>query len=265
MLQIKEYVKVDSLEQAYELNQKRNNVIIGGMHWLKMMNKNIGTAIDLSALGLDQIVETETAFEIGAMVTLRQLEQHEALNAYCNFAVRDAVKDIVGVQFRNTATVGGSIYGRYGFSDVLTVFLAMDTTVVLYQGGEVSLEEYAQRKADRDLLVKLVVKKTAQSVAYLAQRHARTDFPMLTCAVSCLNGQWRAAVGARPQRAVLIKDEKNLLAEVNEKNAEAFAFAVSDRLVFGSNMRGSSEYRQMITPVLIRRAIMTTTGRESKE
>jgi hypothetical protein len=41
MLQIREYVKADSLEQAYELNQKRNNVIIGGMHWLKMMNKNI--------------------------------------------------------------------------------------------------------------------------------------------------------------------------------------------------------------------------------
>ena len=35
MLQIKEYVKVSSLEEAYVLNQKRNNVVIGGMHWLK--------------------------------------------------------------------------------------------------------------------------------------------------------------------------------------------------------------------------------------
>lgn len=30
MLKIKEYVKVKSLSQAYELNQKKNNKIIGG-------------------------------------------------------------------------------------------------------------------------------------------------------------------------------------------------------------------------------------------
>lgn len=126
MLKISQYVKVSSLEEAYELNQKKNNVIIGGMHWLKMMDKMVGTAIDLSGLGLDQIVETEDAFEIGCMVSLRQLEKHEGLNQYTAGAVADAVKDIVGVQFRNTATVGGSIYGRYGFSDVLTVFMALE-------------------------------------------------------------------------------------------------------------------------------------------
>lgn len=262
MLQIREYVRVSSLEQAYELNQKRNNVIIGGMHWLKMMHKNIGTAIDLSALGLDQIVETEDAFEIGCMTTLRQLEQHEALNAYCGGAVRDAVKDIVGTQFRNTATVGGSIFGRYGFSDVLTVFLAMDTTVVLHKAGEVALEDYAQQKADRDIIVKLIVKKTTSNIAYQAQRHARTDFPILTCAVGCINGKWKAVVGARPMKAQVVYDEAQLLAEVNEKNAGEFGLAVSDKLTFGSNMRSSDEYRRMIAPVLIRRAVMSTVGKE---
>ena len=38
-----------------------------------------------------------------------------------------SLRHIVGVQFRNCATIGGSIWGRYGFSDVLTMFLAMDT------------------------------------------------------------------------------------------------------------------------------------------
>ena len=41
-------------------------------------------------------------------------------SAYTAGAVREAVRHIVGVQFRNCATVGGSIYGRFGFSDVLT-------------------------------------------------------------------------------------------------------------------------------------------------
>ena len=76
MLQIKEYVKASSIEEAYQLNQKKSNLIIGGMHWLKMGNRRNGTAIDLSGLGLDEITETDDSFEIGSMVSLRMLEQH---------------------------------------------------------------------------------------------------------------------------------------------------------------------------------------------
>ena len=36
MLTIKNYVRASSLEEAYELNQKRNNRIVGGMLWMKM-------------------------------------------------------------------------------------------------------------------------------------------------------------------------------------------------------------------------------------
>ena len=135
MIKIKEYVKVESLEQAYELNQKRASRIIGGMLWMRMSSAQVQTAIDLSGLGLDTIEENEEAFSIGCMTTLRQLELHEGLEKYSNGAVRACVKDIVGVQFRNLATIGGSIFGRFGFSDVLTCFLAMDTYVELYKGG----------------------------------------------------------------------------------------------------------------------------------
>lgn len=257
MFQLKQYVKASSLEEAYELNQKKNNIIVGGMHWLKMGSGAYGTAIDLSGLGLDKIIETEETFEIGCMVSLRQLETHPGLNAYTAGAVREAVKDIVGVQFRNTATVGGSIWGRYGFSDVLTVFLTMDTTVVCHSAGEISLREFAEKKTDRDILVKLIVKKKPIQIAYLAQRHARTDFPMLTCAVSCVEGRWSAAVGARPAKAMLVLDDEMVLSgEITEEKANAFGVYVAEKLVFGSNMRGSAEYRKQITPVLVRRAIM---------
>ena len=33
MLKIKEYVKVNSLEEAYELNQKKSSRVLGGMVW----------------------------------------------------------------------------------------------------------------------------------------------------------------------------------------------------------------------------------------
>ncbi len=146
MVTIQNYVRAKSLEEAYELNQKKGNCILGGMLWTKMQNRMIQTAIDLCDLGLNKIEETEEEFSIGAMVSLRQLETDAGLNAYTQGAVRDAVKDIVGVQFRNLATVGGSIWGRFGFSDVLTVFLAMDTEVELFQGGRIPLKDFAAEK-----------------------------------------------------------------------------------------------------------------------
>lgn len=135
MINIQKYVRAQSLQEAYELNQNRRSRVIGGMLWLKMGRNTVSTAIDLCELGLDAIEETDEQFSIGAMATLRQLEQHEGLNAYTHGAAAKAVRDIVGVQFRNLATVGGSIWGRFGFSDVLTVFLAMDAYVELYKGA----------------------------------------------------------------------------------------------------------------------------------
>ena len=44
---IRNYIMAESLEQAWELNQKgRNNIIIGGNLWLKMGRRNIINAIE---------------------------------------------------------------------------------------------------------------------------------------------------------------------------------------------------------------------------
>lgn len=263
MLQIREYIRASSLDEAYELNQKKSNIIIGGMHWLKMGNRRVNAAVDLSGLGLDEITETEDDFEIGCMVSLRQLERHEGLNRYTQNAVKEALKDIVGVQFRNTATIGGSIYGRYGFSDVLTVFMALDTYVVCHKAGKVSLREFAGRKPDRDIIVKIIVNKKPVNISYMAQRHARTDFPILTCAVSFIDGKWQAAVGARPARAELVADDESIIASgasISEAEAAAFGNHVAQQLSFGTNMRGSAEYRRQIAAVLVRRAVLKAGG-----
>ena len=133
------------------------------------------------------------------------------LAAYTGGAMREAVRSIVGVQFRNLATVGGSIWGRFGFSDVLTLFLALDTRVLLYRAGEMSLWEFAGMKKDNDILTGLTVRKRPQKTAYLAYRNTKTDFPVLTCAMALAAGkdvgdfQGMAAVGARPGRAICLE------------------------------------------------------------
>ena len=258
MMTIREYKRAESLEEAWQLNQKKANRILGGMIWLKMETINVGTAIDLSGMGLDTIEETDAGFSIGAMVTLRQLETHPGLEAFTHGAVREALRHIVGVQLRNLATVGGSIYSRFGFSDVLTLFMAMDCWVELYKGGLVPLQEYAQRPYDRDIVVRLVVKKEAAAYCYQSVRNSQTDIPVLTCAAARLaDGNYRFAVGARPLRAVLY--------QLSAAPAAELADQVQQQVVTGSNMRGSAEYRRHLTGVLVRRTAQELEHRAEQE
>lgn len=253
MLRIKEFVKVESLEQAYELNQKKTNRILGGMLWMRMTNAQIQKAIDLSDLGLDKIEETDDAFSIGCMVTLRQLELHKALNEMCEDLVKKCVEDIVGVQFRNLATVGGSLFGRFGFSDVLTGFLALDSYVELYKGGILPLSEFAGMKRDNDILVRVIIKKTKGHYAYQTHRNTKTDFPVLAVAASKIGDEIRTAVGARPAKAVLFT-----VGDLKEETAEQIAGEV----VTGTNLRASKEFRAHLAKVLIKRAFEELNGRE---
>lgn len=57
------------------------------------------------------------------MVSLRELEKHPGLNELTGGTISNSVEHIVGVQFRNCATVGGSVFGRFRFSDVLTILM----------------------------------------------------------------------------------------------------------------------------------------------
>lgn len=267
MLRIKNYVKVESLEEAYELNQKRTACVLGGMVWLKMGSRNVTTAIDLSGLGLDTITENEEEFVIGCMTPLRDLELHQGLDTYTNGAIRESLRHIVGVQFRNCATVGGSIWGRFGFSDVLTMLLALDTEVELFKGGRVCLSDFVKMPKDRDILVRIFVKKTLLKVTYLSQRNTKTDFPVLACCVSLSESGVKAVYGARPARALLLKDEENILAGLETMSEEErgtaiarFADYAARNVPTSGNMRGSAKYRTLLVKVLTRRALEAVGG-----
>ena len=291
MINIQKYIRAQSLDEAYRLNQNRQNRIIGGMLWLKMGKGNVNTAIDLCGLGLDVVEETEEQFSVGAMVTLRQIELHEGLNVYTWGAAAAAVKDIVGVQFRNLATIGGSIWGRFGFSDVLTFFLSMETYVELHKGGIIPLEQFASMKYDNDILVRLIVKKIPGEFIYSSMRNQRTDFPVIACALSRIGGkrpaaigesrlqtegecptaigeslsqieeEYRAVIGARPDRAMAVRDERGLLSGgLTEEGIKAFADYVAEVTPTGSNTRGSAAYRTHLIRVLTERKLSELGG-----
>ena len=265
MYTIQNYVKVKSLEEAYELNQKKTSRIIGGGMWLRLGYRNIGTAIDMTDLGLDQIEETDDAFIIGCMTSLRDIECHEDMNRYFHGMMKETMKGIVGTQFRNTATIGGSIYQRFGFSDPLTAFLALDTTVEMHAGGMIPLDEFVNMDYDRDILVRIHVKKDGRRAAYQSFRNTKTDFPVLAVGVSALNGSWKVTIGARPMRARVAVADGVLSSKPEAKEIEQFAAAARDALGYSSNMRASAEYRKVLAEVLVTRAVEDILKQQNEE
>ena len=170
------------------------------------------------------------------------------VNQYFDGLMREMVRHIVGVQFRNGATVGGSLYGRYGFSDVLTALLVLDTEVELYKAGRISLTEYANMPYDNDILVRIIIKKDGRKAAYVTQRRTETDFPLIAVAAAKKDDTWYTAVGARPARA-------SLVTEADQGSAEELAEKIADQYRYGTNLRGSAEYRKALAQIYIRRLV----------
>ena len=167
----------------------------------------------------------------------------------------DVFFPIVGVQFRNMATLGGSVYGRFGFSDLITALLCLETQVELYHAGAIPLEEFLQipRKTPPDILISLYLRTDGRRAVIQSHRNSSTDLPVLNVSVSRLGNDWRIAVGARPGIARLAKQAAHLAAQ--GAGAEEVAQAGAQELSFGTNMRGSAAYRRSLAGTLIRRCI----------
>ena len=246
MAQYKNYVIAQTLDEAYALNAKKSTVIVAGNMWLRMCGMRRQTALDLSELGLDYIKEDEQGFTIGAMTTLRTMETHPALNAAFGGVFARAFEPIVGTQFRNGATVGGSVFSRFGFSDVSTLLLAMGAKVVTHARGEVPLDEFQREKWDRDILTAIRIEK-GRSAAIESVRLSKTDIPVLVCAASADERGVRVVLGSRPLRAVIVAE--------NARPEELDYMRMAADVPMGSNARASEAYRRKVAPVLMERAV----------
>ena len=262
MFTLADIVQPNTLEEAYSILVKRkNNQILGGTAFLRMGKKRIGTGIELSNLGLDYIKENDEFIEIGSMTTLRSLETSSIINEQFNGIIKNSVKDIIGIQFRNVVTVGGSVFSKYGFSDLTVALLSLDTYVELYNGGKMNLDDFLNRKFERDILTKIYIRKDKKIASYKSMRNAKSDYPILNVAVSNLGNNFKVCIGARPQRSIVAGKTSEFLSnnELNEINIEKALDIMISEVSFGSNMRASKEYRTQISKVLVKRAIMEVT------
>ncbi|MGB3368085.1 MAG: FAD binding domain-containing protein [Acidaminobacteraceae bacterium] len=259
MLSMQVYSAPTTLNEAYDLlHSSRNNVILGGCAFLRLGKKRIGTGVDLKKLNLDYIRLEDDYLEIGAMTHLRSLETHRIIQNLSDGILSKAISSVVGVSFRNTVTLGGSVYGKYGFSDVITALLALDAKVFLHKGGVMNLEEFLNGSRDKDILTSVRIPLRKSRGSYVGFRHSAGDFPILTVAVTYNLDCVKIVVGARPMGALLAKGAMEYIKgrEITRESAAIAADIAINELVFGSNMRSSAKYRRELGKTLIERSLL---------
>ena len=267
MLRFGRFVRAANVADALEVLKFRKGAqVLGGGMWMRLSDRTVPCVIDLSDCGLDKIEETEGAFRIGAMVTLGQLENHERFQAATCGIFTEAVRDIVGTQFRNLATVGGSLYARMGFSDIVCALLALDTEVELEGAGVMPIIPFTERGARNDILTHIVVRKHRYRAAFESVRNAATDFSALNAAAACWQGSWHVTVGARPKKATLITGGERIPLRRDFSPAELDSVCeLAESLDFGDDLRGTAEWRRAVAPALIRRAIAAASEKPRAE
>lgn len=255
-MKVNEYYRASSLEDAYQkLQASPKNAIVAGGLWMKKMGQSYDSLIDLSKHGLDKISETKDEVIVGSMVTQRDFEDSKIVSFLFAGAPAFAVREVMGVNFRNLATIGGSIMGRYPFSDVITGLLPYDVELEFYPAQKMSLEEYLNYKGRLNaILVAIHIKKGEGKGFFKKVKTTALDFPIVNIAVAKVNKEYRVVVGARPMVAARSYKAMEYLNNGGKDFAKAAELAVEE-LSFMDNKDASKEYRVDLAKVYVRRGL----------
>jgi len=251
------YFKPASVAEAVDLLAEHPGaVIIGGGAFVRLGSRKVEVAVDLYDAGLDFIRRTDAGLELGAMATFRLLETDPQVRGYADGLLARSVERIVGVQMRNITTVGGTLYGRYGFSNLITALLAVDAEVELHKAGRMPLDRFFTTKPDpRDILTGVVLPDLPWRAAWQDLTRTVNDYAVLNAAVALHDGGTRVVVGARPGRGARCPGAEEALQAGGEEAPRMAGEAAASELEFGDDVRGSADYRRELCRTLVTRAV----------
>lgn len=158
---IKEYIRAENIEQAY---QRVNDgaTIIGGGGYISKHQEDIKAVVDLQKLGLIGVEVDEKYIKIGASEKLQTLLDHEEIPD----SLKKAIKRFPGsLNIRNSATIAGSVLISDGRFDLLPWLLSAETEVETYpDNNKISLDIYLKgfKNSDSSLIItKILIPRNA--------------------------------------------------------------------------------------------------------
>lgn len=224
-------------------------------------------------------VMPDGSFRIGAMASLTQLQQDEALFSFAP-VIRHTMRVLSTVRVRNVATIGGALAHGDPHMDLPPVLAALDADVVaIGQNGErtIPVRElhtgyYETVLSGGELIREVIIPpQSGRTATYLkCTTRAVKDWPALGVAV-CMQMTADTArdtrlvigsVGDRPARmpeAEAILNDRALTVDSIREAAEATA----DQVETISDELGSAAYKKQLVRVYVERAFTALANQEA--
>lgn len=261
-----EYVRADSVEAALAALTEHGDeakLLAGGMSLIPLMKLRLATPtvlVDVARLrDLSYIRDAGDHLAIGALTRHRDLETSDLLGAECP-ALQGVSAEVGDNQVRHRGTLGGSVAHGDPASDLPAALLALDADfVVVGPGGERTIASadffcgFLETALEPDeLLTEIRVPKVNGGWNYQKFNRRAQDWAIVG-ALAVRNGTIRVALvnmGGTPLRATAV--EQALASGASVEDAAQLAAEGTEA---PADLNGSSEYREHLARVLVRRAL----------
>jgi CO/xanthine dehydrogenase FAD-binding subunit len=238
---IKEYFRPVNVPEALALLERKDikAVPLGGGNGLDKWGNEDIAVVDIQNLGWNKIKESETNWEIGAMVTLQDLIEFGKLPSDFNEACRRETT----LNIRNMATIGGTIAKKHNPSPLTIALLAMDVRMIWEPGGElISLSDWLilrEKNAGRKLIKSIVMNKGIK-FGFSCIGRSPQDMPVLMIGLACLDSKrFRLVIGGSHFDTSVVVD--GAIDSGVEKAVSTYLADKGDETVSGSFLKSAGE------------------------
>lgn len=268
---VRKYQRPSSVAEAWSLLNKGGKsamLVAGGVDVALFTPPAVETLIDLALIPLKSIESRTEGLAIGSGVTLTELLESRLSAACFGGILQTTLKQVASPLLRNMATVGGSLASSHPWSDVITLFLALDAQVKQYC-GQVQTTSLARLLEERGMLSRAIITEVVLPVqtehTYACfEKFARTGFDvaMLNCAcrVKISEGccdDVRIAFGGMPSIGHRMEAVESALngAKLDHATIEAVAEIAGKAIPARDDIRASEDYRRILASAGVRRCL----------
>ncbi len=246
---LEEYLKPDTLEEAWQIYNSSENClfITGGLSVSLREDNTTSTLIDLKGIIPKDLEKTEGEMTIGGGMSVNEL-----IDMLEDGLLKDSLKVIGSNQIRNMSSISGGIAQKYSWSDLITIFLAMDCELELYNGElfNISLKEYLEKKS-RGIVLKIKINTGYNYGKYYKFSRTTYDVAVFNAAIFMeYDGYIKKSsivCGARPLIARKLEKASEYLINrsfpLSESEFEELNGIIGSEASFKDNADASKEYR----------------------
>ncbi|MCG3218545.1 MAG: FAD binding domain-containing protein [Candidatus Heimdallarchaeota archaeon] len=262
-----------TIDEALEMLASPDSCpIAGGSDLSLQKSTSFTTFVDITRLPINGIIEKDEFISIGATSTFNDLD-HPLVKNIANGLLSSAASKIMDTPLRHQVTVGGNIVGRYWWSSLPVVFLALDGKIVLQSKEEtrtLTTDEFFEKRpvhimSKNELVTEILIPKEVTNYYGDCQRFSVTEAAhSIVCIATSFKKESNVCSNVRIVAGNLIRSPKRLTdleemlegKELTQELIDEISQEAGEKLEkIRNNEIASGEYRKEILKVLVKRAL----------